>query len=600
MIGALCPISAAMLLISGLAGCLFRLFRVARFGAIVSCIAFVICPVSPKPLKFSWFSVDGIDFVVSFRFTIVEKLICTTVLLILTCMYFARKVELISGTVNRIFGVLSVFSFFMCVTVISQNLFQLYVAVEAMGLISVILVGMEKESLRQSSKVYIFNGFAGLLLLIAVISIGLQAKSFDLSEIAAFAAQHPATLYPSVILLTISSMCKGAIMPFSYWLIDAVKAHIFASILIHAGTIVGASIVLMAKCHFLFMHFPGLLDVTLVFGITTALWMACCALSQDNIKRAMACLTSSSAGLMFVACGLQRYQLAILYFICHAFFKALIFLSFAYLVSATSGEQNILKMGGLSKFAPKVNHLIWITFAAAVGIPFLPGFFAKITLMETIQLANLPVLEFMIVTVNVITITAMFRIIFVSMYGTSRMDDITLARVINSSTYDTRPVWSLWLVSAFCAYCAWDIFGYGELSFSSVSGTVFSRNIFDYFLEELAEVLQVGIALLLGLIFARYSRTKISSKNAGPCISAIMENWKYERVCDSIQAMVTKSAGWLDIANARMASTISRQFLRMLYMAAFSLSSKHKKLFCSYVTWSFCGITAILLVLLFG
>jgi NADH:ubiquinone oxidoreductase subunit 5 (subunit L)/multisubunit Na+/H+ antiporter MnhA subunit len=335
-------------------------------------------------------------------------------------------------------------------------------------------------------------------------------------------------------------------------------------------------------------------------GAITAIWMACSALSHYDIKKMMAALTAATSGLMFVACGMQCYSLAVLYFICHAFYKTMLFLSYTYLISATSGEINILKMGGLSKFAPKINYMILISVAAAIGFPFLPGFFAKISFTDSIHIANATPILIITTSANILIMAAMFRLVFVSMYGETRMDDLTLARVINSNKYDTRPFWILLLLSIIATYYSWMIYSAGLLNFSGTTEVTHSRDIYEYFTESIKEAFYICCALFISLITTKYSRIKLNTKSTELCIAIFRKDQLYEKACNYIHHTIDKVMLFGHSFNTEIAKILQKKFFAIMYMLEKKIDRKHCENLCTHVTWSFCGLLVILAAILLG
>jgi NADH-quinone oxidoreductase subunit L len=468
---------------------------------------------------------------------------------------------------------------------------------EAMGIISTIFVGLEKNSETQTSKVFFFNRFASLVFLIAILFIAIKFKSFDFSAIQAISIKNPSALFSPTILLLVACLCKGAQMPFSYWLIDAVKANNFASILIHAGTIVGIGIIFITKAGGLFDCFPILNKIMLAFGLCTAFWMSCCAMAHNNIKKIMACLTAASTGIMFMACGLRGYSLAILYFICHAFFKSLLFLSFTYLISATSGEYNILKLGGLNKFAPRINKAIWVSFLSAIGFPFLSGFFAKITFMSLLQSSSMHFLMISNIIINMIMTAAIFRLVFLSMYGKSRMDDLTLSRVTNSNLYNMKPIWGLFITSIAGSLIAWKWYELGTFHFG-VGGSIYIHDIWGYFIENIMEITQILAAILLMLLFIKHSKAKFNSNISSVSIAIFRRNEIYYFFSDIMKNSVLFIMQSLDKLNKKLSGFLSTGFFNSIYSLEKIISEKHKKSFFSHALWIFLGLFLGMLTIL--
>jgi NADH-quinone oxidoreductase subunit L len=101
------------------------------------------------------------------------------------------------------------------------------------------------------------------------------------------------------------------------------------------------------------------------------------AVQQNDIKRILAYSTLSQLGYMVMAVGLKAGDAGMFHLYTHAFFKALLFLGAGSVIYACHHEQDIWKMGGLSKKVPTTFITFVIGTAALMGIPGLSGFFSK-------------------------------------------------------------------------------------------------------------------------------------------------------------------------------------------------------------------------------
>ena len=115
----------------------------------------------------------------------------------------------------------------------------------------------------------------------------------------------------------------------------------------------------------------------MVVGILTALMAATIGLVQTDIKRVLAYSTVSQLGYMFVAAGVGAFSAGIFHLMTHAFFKALLFLGAGSVIHAMSGEQDLMRMGGLRKHTPITFWTMLIAALAISGIFPLAGFFSK-------------------------------------------------------------------------------------------------------------------------------------------------------------------------------------------------------------------------------
>jgi len=108
----------------------------------------------------------------------------------------------------------------------------------------------------------------------------------------------------------------------------------------------------------------------------------------------------------------------------HAFFKALLFLTAGSVIHALSGEQDIRKMGGLSSKIPWTHRLFLIGTIAIAGIPPLAGFWSKDEILAgAIKSGGINILWWLIGLVTAfLTAFYMFRLLYLTFYGTSRVD----------------------------------------------------------------------------------------------------------------------------------------------------------------------------------
>lgn len=155
------------------------------------------------------------------------------------------------------------------------------------------------------------------------------------------------------------------------------------SALIHAATMVTAGVFLLIRSSFMFEYAPRVLFLVAIWGGLTAFVSGTIGSVQNDIKKIIAYSTCSQLGYMVLACGLSVYSLSLFHLFNHAFFKALLFLSAGSVIHILSGEQDIRKMGGLSKLSPFVYINMLVASLALAGFPFLAGFYSKDLIIES-------------------------------------------------------------------------------------------------------------------------------------------------------------------------------------------------------------------------
>src|ERR1700678_1060676 len=293
------------------------------------------------------------------------------------------------GGYYRFFGYLNLFMFSMLTLILANNYVLLFVGWEGVGLCSYLLIGFyfhRKSASDAAAKAFIVNriGDAGFLLGMFFIAWYFGSLRFtDVTTMARsghFAIGDP-IITAATLLLFVGACGKSAQLPLYVWLPDAMEGPTPVSALIHAATMVTAGIYMIARCHTLFDRSPYALGVVAIIGAATAIFAACIAMVQHDIKRVLAYSTVSQLGYMFLACGVGAYAArifhlltpAIFHLLTHAFFKALLFLAAGSVIHALSGEQDMRKMGGLRKRIPITFWTMTMGVFAISGIPPLAG-----------------------------------------------------------------------------------------------------------------------------------------------------------------------------------------------------------------------------------
>jgi NADH-quinone oxidoreductase subunit L len=182
---------------------------------------------------------------------------------------------------------------------------------------------------------------------------------------------------------------------------------------------VTAGVYMIARSSIIYVLAPVAMEVITIVGMLTAIWAACIALTQTDIKKVLAYSTVSQLGYMFVALGVGSFTGAVFHLMTHAFFKALLFLGAGSVIHAMSGEQDMRSMGGLRKKLPITFITILIGTLAISGLPPFAGFFSKDEILTATLSHSLPVFIVMAIT-SMLTAFYMFRMLFLTFYGTFR------------------------------------------------------------------------------------------------------------------------------------------------------------------------------------
>ena len=191
------------------------------------------------------------------------------------------------------------------------------------------------------------------------------------------------------------------------------------SALIHAATMVTAGIYMIVRTNVLYQLAPYTNQIITVIGLATALLAASIAIKQNDIKKVLAYSTVSQLGFMFIALGTGAYTAAVFHVMTHAFFKALLFLGSGSVIHAMGGEQDITKMGGLSKPMKITYATFFIGCLAIGGIPPLSGFFSKDAILLS-AFAHNKILYIVALFAALLTAYYMFRLLVLTFHGKFR------------------------------------------------------------------------------------------------------------------------------------------------------------------------------------
>jgi NADH-quinone oxidoreductase subunit L len=329
----------------------------------------------------------------------------------------------------RYFAYLNLFMFAMLILVMGSNFLLMFIGWEGVGCCSYFLIGyyFDKQSACDAAtKAFIVNRVGDFAFLLAVMFIFYIFGTIDYTEV--FAAAPHKLIYGSetVIIITgflfLGATGKSAQIPLYTWLPDAMEGPTPVSALIHAATMVTAGVYLVVRCNILFMMAPMTMMAVAFIGGGTAFLAATIGMTQWDIKRVLAYSTVSQIGYMFLGCGVGAFTAAIFHLITHAFFKACLFLGSGSIIHGMHHEQDIRKMGGLKKHFPITYATFLISTLAIAGIFPLSGFFSKDEILFHSLMDGNIFLWGMGIGGALLTAFYMFRLVFLTFHGESRVD----------------------------------------------------------------------------------------------------------------------------------------------------------------------------------
>lgn len=377
---------------------------------------------------FTWISVQGLNANIGVEINQLSILMMIVVTGVSTAVFFFSRIYMGEDPdLSRFYASLNLFVFSMLGIVVADNLLQMFIFWELVGLSSFLLIGFwfhKPSAANASRKAFLVNRLGDFGFIMGIILVWSHTGEVGFHELESFfhnfdPADFESWLGPAGILLFCGAVGKSAQFPLHVWLPDAMEGPTPVSALIHAATMVAAGVFMLCKISFLLVG-PALTTIAWIGGITSLL-AALMALQQDDIKRVLAYSTLSQLGYMVMAVGVAAPSAAMFHLTTHAFFKALLFLCAGAIIYCLHHEQNIWKMGGLRNKMPVTFRLFMVGTLALCGIFPLSGFYSKDSIIAAALSAN-PVLFAIGLLVVFLTSFYMFRLVSVVFFNNPRSD----------------------------------------------------------------------------------------------------------------------------------------------------------------------------------
>jgi NADH-quinone oxidoreductase subunit L len=324
----------------------------------------------------------------------------------------------------------SLFTSAMLVVVLADNLFELLVGWEIMGICSYLLIGHWWEDHVNSGsaiKAFITTRIGDVPFMFGIFTLvfitGFTTANIPkISEIVSGGGASVALVSAAALLLFGGTIGKSAQFPLHVWLPDAMAGPTPVSALIHAATMVAAGVYLVGRLFIVFLDAdPVVLQIVAIVAGITMLGSALMAFTQDDIKRVLAYSTISQLAYMVagMAMGPAGRTGAFFHLFTHAFFKALLFLGSGAVIHAVHSN-NMSEMGGLRKRLPITFWTFLIGSLALSGVPPLAGFWSKDELLVVAEHEGHPVLFLVLLATALLTAFYMTRAVLMTFFGDYR------------------------------------------------------------------------------------------------------------------------------------------------------------------------------------
>ncbi len=399
--------------------------------------------IAPVVKTWVWWQNSGLEFGIGSSVDGLAVLILALVAFIaLLVQVFSLDYVRDDRRYTHFFAAITLFAGGMLIMVMAENMVQLILGWEIMGLTSFMLIGhwWEEEANSRAALKAFFTvrvGDVGLLVGTAIIFFGanqwavdnLDSNGFNIAAIQAWALSGEANtqfLLWGAVALFIACIGKSGQFPLHTWLPDAMAGPTPVSSLLHSSTMVVAGVFLVARIYPVFWEGfnigTGGLSFIAIIGAITIVIAALLAFVQDDIKKVLAYSTVSQLGYMMLGLGTGAWLPAVFHIFTHAFFKCALFLCAGSVSHSGSHHSFDMKkdMGGLRKKMP-VTFWAWIvsTLALTGVFPF-AGFWSKDEIIDNVGANGYTFLQWAALGGAALTAMYMTRATYLTFFGEPR------------------------------------------------------------------------------------------------------------------------------------------------------------------------------------
>jgi len=416
---------------------------------------------------YDWISVGGFNIGIGYLIDKFSSIMLVVVLSISSIVHlYSIDYMKEEKDFKRFFSYIALFTFSMVLLVISNNLIQLFIGWEGVGLVSYLLIGFfykKQSAIKANLKAFLINRIGDMFFILGIAMVYAVFDSFDYK-----------TIFGSINIINISTldhyfgldyidfaclflffgaMAKSAQIPLHVWLPDSMEGPTPISALIHAATMVTAGIFMVARLSPLYELALFTNDFILLIGASTALFIGVIAIFENDIKKVIAYSTISQLGYMVTALGINAYSTSFFHLYTHAFFKALLFLCAGSVIMSLHHNQDIRTMGGLKSKLPITYISFLIGTLCIIGFPFTSGFFSKDLILEVMLYKNSTIsfiAYLMLLLGALVTTIYSLRLLFLVFFNEYRGED--LQNIREQSKVITIPLIMLSVLSILSGY----------------------------------------------------------------------------------------------------------------------------------------------------
>ena len=359
-------------------------------ASVVKALGFV--PQSDKFLQFTenhtWIPAFGVSYSLGVDGIALLLIVMSTILVPVVMLAGWNEADHAVASVKGYVALTLVLESMMVGVFAATDVFLFYVFFEAILIPMYFLIGRYGGPKRSYAaiKFLLYSLFGGLLMLVALIGLWVQAKNqlgagtFDWATLSTLKLD-PTTEKWLFLGFFIAFAVKAPLVPFHTWLPDAAAEATPGSATLMVGVL--DKIGTFGMLRYLLVLFPAasvwFTPVVIVLSLVGIIYGALLAIGQSDIKRLIAYTSVSHFG--FIALGIfaftsQGQSGASLYMINHGFSTAALFLVAGFLISRR-GSRFIEDFGGVNKVAPLMSGAFLLAGLSSLALPGMSSFVSE-------------------------------------------------------------------------------------------------------------------------------------------------------------------------------------------------------------------------------
>ena len=335
----------------------------------------------PQDIVFHWLRVADLDLSLALEISPISAgaMEVITSLSLLVQLYALGYMEK-DWALARFFALIGFFEGAMIGLAISNSLFLSYALLEMLTLSTYLLVGFwyaQPLVVTAARDAFLTKRVGDIFLLMGLVALATLAGSLNFPDLYEWAATANLSSLTATLLglaLIAAPIGKCAQFPLHLWLDEAMEGPNPASVLRNSLVVSCGAYVLIKLTPVLALS-PVASIALIVIGTITAIGESLVAIAQIDIKRSISHTTSAWLGLVFIAIGLQRADIAAALLVAHAVAKALLFMSVGSII-LTTNNQNLTEMGGMWSRMPATTTAFVVGAAGLIGLLPLGGYWA--------------------------------------------------------------------------------------------------------------------------------------------------------------------------------------------------------------------------------